>query len=195
MPDRMTAQQRHLTMSHMGSKDTGPELALRRALFRDGFRYRVNVKSLPGTPDIVLPRYRSAIFVNGCFWHGHKGCKLYSIPQTNSEFWKKKIYANRQRDKWAAMRLESLSWNVITVWECELKPGRLPETVAGLEAQLAENREAWNEYCARRRQNRRFAMAEARRKREIHDSMARELVEQFHITGGIVRTSKTEYHE
>lgn len=87
MPDSLTLQQRHLCMSHIRSKDTSPELKVRRELWRRGYRYRVNVRSLPGTPDIVLGRYRSVIFVNGCFWHGHEGCRKYTVPKSNVEFW------------------------------------------------------------------------------------------------------------
>ena len=98
MPDPLTLQQRHLCMSHIRSKDTSPELKVRRELWRRGYRYRVNVRSLPGTPDIVLGRYRSVIFVNGCFWHGHEGCRKYTVPKSNVEFWKEKVARNRERD-------------------------------------------------------------------------------------------------
>ncbi len=102
-------------MSHIHSRDTRPELAARRELWRRGFRYRVNVRNLPGTPDIVLPKYRTAIFVNGCFWHGHKGCHSYTVPKTNTGFWQDKVARNRARDLTNAQRLESIGWSVMTV--------------------------------------------------------------------------------
>lgn len=113
----MSAKQRSECMSHIHSKDTGPELAVRRGLWRRGYRFRIYVRSLPGTPDIILTRYRTAIFVNGCFWHGHKNCKLYTIPKTNVDFWTEKVRRNQDRDQLKIQRLESLSWNVITIWE------------------------------------------------------------------------------
>ena len=87
MADRLTIAERSELMSHIRSQNTKPEVALRRALWRRGFRYRLNVKKLPGSPDIVLPKHRTVVFVHGCFWHGHKGCKIYHLPQTNTEFW------------------------------------------------------------------------------------------------------------
>ena len=143
MPDRMTPQQRHNCMSHIHSRDTRPELAARRELWRRGFRYRVNVRKLPGTPDIVLPKYRTAIFVNGCFWHGHKGCHSYTVPKTNTGFWQDKVARNRARDLTNAQRLESIGWSVMTVWECELGKSRLRETMDRVEATLQINKDKW----------------------------------------------------
>jgi DNA mismatch endonuclease (patch repair protein) len=108
-------------MSKIRSKDTKPELALRKALFARGFRYRVNDKSLSGKPDIVLPKYKTAIFLHGCFWHRHEGCKYACTPKTNTEFWVDKITSNTERDKINAEKLTALGWNVITVWECEIR--------------------------------------------------------------------------
>lgn len=96
--DKMTPEQRHHCMSSIRSKNTKPEMVVRRYLFSRGFRFRVNVKRLPGTPDIVLRKYRTVIFVNGCFWHGHEGCKYFVLPKSNVEFWKDKIERNRRRD-------------------------------------------------------------------------------------------------
>lgn len=101
-----TSPQRSYNMSRIGSKDTGPEMMVRRFLHGQGFRYRVNVRKLPGAPDIVLRKYHTAIFVNGCFWHGHKGCKYYVIPKTNTEFWTEKIHRNIEREAAAAQLLE-----------------------------------------------------------------------------------------
>lgn len=112
---------RSYNMSCIKGKNTKPEEIVRKALFAKGFRYRKNDKRLPGTPDIVLPKYRTVIFVNGCFWHGHTGCKYYVVPKTNTEFWLNKINSNIDRDVIKATQLKELGWRVITVWECELK--------------------------------------------------------------------------
>lgn len=122
MTDKMTPEQRHRCMSHVRSKNTKPEMLVRRFLFSRGFRYRVNVKNLPGKPDIVLRKYRTVIFVNGCFWHGHEGCDSYSFPKSHIEFWRNKIERNRQRDQAETKALRSMGWHVIRIWECELKP-------------------------------------------------------------------------
>ena len=103
----MTPEQRFKCMSHNRAKNTGPELKLRLALWRMGYRYRINDKRLPGTPDIVLPKYRTAIFIHGCFWHGHKGCKYYTIPKTNTEFWQSKVARNQERDQEVWRQLEA----------------------------------------------------------------------------------------
>jgi DNA mismatch endonuclease (patch repair protein) len=108
-------------MSKIRSKNTKPELALRKALFARGFRYCVNVPNLPGKPDIVLPKYKTVIFMHGCFWHRHEGCKYASTPKTNTKFWVDKITSNTERDKVSAEKLTALGWNVITVWECEIR--------------------------------------------------------------------------
>ena len=112
---------RSYNMSRIKGKDTKPEEVVRKYLFSKGFRYRKNDKRLPGTPDIVLPQYKTVIFVNGCFWHGHKNCKYFVWPKTNTDFWKKKINANVQRDNIKIENLHNLGWKVIIVWECELK--------------------------------------------------------------------------
>ena len=133
MADRMTKEQRHLCMSHIRSRDTGPELAVRKALFADGFRFRVNVSSLPGSPDIVLRKYNTVIFVHGCFWHGHSGCRLYTVPGSNTRFWEDKVARNRRRDAAVAVRLEARGWNIITIWECSLDAKHREKTLAGVE--------------------------------------------------------------
>ena len=107
-------------MSHIHGKDTKPEVFVRKTLWALGFRYRVNVSDLPGKPDIVFPKYKTVVFINGCFWHGHEGCKKYTVPETNREFWTAKIERNKQRDLETAAALRKLGWTVITVWECEL---------------------------------------------------------------------------
>jgi DNA mismatch endonuclease (patch repair protein) len=108
-------------MSKIRSKDTKPELVLRKALFARGFRYRVNVPNLSGKPDIVLPKYKTVIFVHGCFWHRHEGCKYAYTPKTNTKFWVDKITSNTERDKVNLQKLTALGWNIVTVWECEIR--------------------------------------------------------------------------
>jgi DNA mismatch endonuclease (patch repair protein) len=118
--DNKTPLQRKKNMTAVKSKDTKPELMLRKFLFSQGFRYRVNVKTLPGTPDIVLSRYKTAILVNGCFWHGHRGCKKAELPATNTEFWEKKIENAKKHDLVVIRKLKNQGWNVIICWECEI---------------------------------------------------------------------------
>ena len=108
-------------MRRVRRQDTQPERNVRRILFRNGFRFRLHRRDLPGSPDIVLPKYRVAIFVNGCFWHRHPDCLRASFPKTNKDFWKRKFEANVARDHEASRALERLVWRVITVWECELR--------------------------------------------------------------------------
>ena len=117
-------QTRSYNMSQIKSKNTKPEELVRKYLFSQGFRYRKNDKRLPGSPDIVLPKYKTVIFVNGCFWHGHEGCKYFVWPKSNREFWKSKIETNIARDKKKKSLLEELGWKVFVVWECELKSCR-----------------------------------------------------------------------
>jgi DNA mismatch endonuclease (patch repair protein) len=132
MPDVMTPQQRHECMSHIRSKDTKPEQLVRQALWHNGFRYRLHDKRLPGKPDIVLPKYHTVIFINGCFWHGHKGCRYYVIPKTNSSFWLDKIESNKARDARDISVLNEAGWRVMTIWECELKKPVLERTISSL---------------------------------------------------------------
>ncbi len=127
--DTWTKDKRSEVMSKIPTKGTRPEIAFRKALFARGFRYRLNDKKLPGKPDVVLPRYNTVIFVHGCFWHGHDGCKNARIPKSNVEFWEDKILCNRERDKSNLAKLEKLGWNVLTVWECEVSKRRLNNTV------------------------------------------------------------------
>lgn len=136
MTDRLTPDQRHLVMSHIRSRNTKPELKVRQWLWRHGYRYRLNVKGVPGKPDIVMRRYHTAIFVNGCFWHGHEGC--CKIPQTNREFWVNKIQRNQQRDQQNYQLLQENGWQVIVIWECQLKPNVIDRTMCEVELQLNE---------------------------------------------------------
>jgi DNA mismatch endonuclease (patch repair protein) len=112
-------------MASIKGKDTSPELTVRRFLHRQGFRYRLYVRSLPGCPDIVLPKYNAAIFVHGCFWHQHPGCGLAYMPQSNAGFWRKKLEANRKRDIAVEEQLRGAGWRVFIVWQCHVTSGRL----------------------------------------------------------------------
>ena len=137
--DPLTPEQRHICMLHNKSKGTKPELLVRRYLWQNGYRYRLNVKSVPGSPDIVLRRYRTAIFVNGCFWHGHEGCSKYRIPKTNTDFWQRKIARNQARDIRNRDILTENGWQVITIWECELSPSRVDDTMKRVEIRINAN--------------------------------------------------------
>ena len=136
MSDHLTIEQRHKNMAAVRSKDTKPEMVVRKYLWSRGFRYRVNNPRLPGHPDIVLRKYRTCIFVNGCFWHGHEGCKYFRMPKTNTEFWERKISRNRERDREEQKQLAGMGWHCITVWECELKGERREKTLESLEYTL-----------------------------------------------------------
>ena len=135
MTDVHTPVARHRNMSAIRSTDTKPEVWLRKTLFARGFRFRKNVKTLPGKPDIVLPKYRAVIQVNGCFWHGHN-CHLFKIPKTRTEFWLGKINGNRERDQRTIKALETQGWRVLVVWECAVK-GRCRLLREDLENQIA----------------------------------------------------------
>ena len=143
--DKLTPQQRHTNMAAIRGKDTKPEMIVRRGLWKRGFRYRLNHKRLPGHPDLVLRKYRTCIFVNGCFWHGHgvslnikdetlniENSECCKIPKTNREFWVNKIRRNKERDIEDQKRLAAMGWHCITVWECELKPKKREETLESL---------------------------------------------------------------
>ena len=149
MTDRLTPQQRHYVMSRIHGKGTKPELLVRQWLWRHGYRYRLNVKGVPGKPDIVMRKYRTAIFVNGCFWHGHdvelvvsseqlvvKSSNCCKIPQTNRDFWVAKIQRNQERDQKNYEILSENGWQVIVLWECQLKPKKLEQTMLQVEIQL-----------------------------------------------------------
>ena len=121
MADKLTSPQRSHCMSRIRGKNTKPEILVRKGLHTRGFRFRLHNKKLYGSPDIVLPKYGVAIMVNGCFWHGHKGCRYATKPKSNIEFWETKIARNLHRDEVTTAHLEALGWTVITVWECELR--------------------------------------------------------------------------
>ena len=136
MSDHLTIEQRHKNMAAVKSKDTKPEMVVRKYLWSRGFRYRVNNPRLPGHPDIVLRKYHTCIFVNGCFWHGHEGCKYFRMPKTNTEFWERKISRNKERDREEQKQLARMGWHCITVWECKLKGEGREKTLESLEYTL-----------------------------------------------------------
>lgn len=135
MADNHSKEVRSKNMSHIRSTNSKPEETVRKILFSHGFRYRKNVKTLPGKPDIVLPKYRTVIFVNGCFWHKHD-CPRFVWPSSNTDYWIPKIQRNVERDKTNYDALSSQGWNVLVVWECELKKQKLPDTISQLERNI-----------------------------------------------------------
>ncbi len=139
MADIKSKEARSKNMSAIKGKNTKPEIAVRKYLFSQGFRYRINVAKLPGKPDIVLAKYRTVIFINGCFWHLHN-CKYFVWPKQNEDFWKEKIKGNAERDKKNYKALEELGWNVIIIWECQLKKER-EKTLATLPEIIKNSRE------------------------------------------------------
>lgn len=133
-------------MSRIKSKDTKPEMLVRKFLFANGFRYKLYDKTLPGKPDIVLPKYKTVIFVHGCFWHGHKdlpgrqtGCKYFVVPKTRTDWWLNKINGNIANDAKAVKALKKEGWKIITIWECNLKPVKFSKTLTTLLKKLSEN--------------------------------------------------------
>lgn len=136
MADVHTPEQRSYNMSRIHSKNTKPEELVRKFLFSQGFRYWKNDAKLPGKPDIVLPKYKAVIFVNGCFWHGHEGCRYFVWPKNNAEFWKEKITGNIQRDKHNHQLLANQGWRVIEIWECQLMKSVVDNTLQNLVFQI-----------------------------------------------------------
>lgn len=130
MADILTPEGRSGRMSRIRGRDTQPELALRRALHASGLRYRLNVRDLPGKPDLVFPRWSTVVFVHGCFWHSHKGCRIANIPQSNTNYWLAKFAANKRRDARAVRALRRLGWRVMVVWECQLSTARRVQATA-----------------------------------------------------------------
>jgi len=146
MPDNRSPASRSALMSRIGSKNTAPELIVRRLLHRLGYRFRLHRKELPGTPDIVLPGRKTVIFVHGCFWHAH-GCKIGRPPKTRPEFWGPKLARNRERDEDKAAKLVEMGWEVVTVWQCETRDPealalRLDRSLAGSGAKISIDSEA-----------------------------------------------------
>ena len=163
MPDILNPTQRSYCMSRIRGKDTKPEILVRKGLHARGFRFRLQDRRLPGRPDIVLPKYGVAIMVNGCFWHGHKGCRYATRPKSNSEFWQAKIQRNKHRDEVTAAHLEALRWHVIVVWECELRRNAALEDRLN---ELASEITAAGEAKRRREESRKQSRSEIKRLRE-----------------------------
>lgn len=132
MADVHSKETRSYNMSRIKGKNTKPELLVRKFLHANGFRYKLHDKTLPGKPDIVLPKYKTVIFVHGCFWHGHEGCKYFVVPKTRTEWWTDKISHNKANDTKAMKRLKKEGWKIIEIWECNLKPAKVDKTLAAL---------------------------------------------------------------
>ena len=139
MADIITPEHRSWNMSRIKGKDTKIEVKVRSWLFANGFRFRKNDRRYPGTPDVVLPKYRTVIFINGCFWHRHEGCRYATTPKTRTEFWQKKFDRNVANDIKHKEEMEAMGWNVITLWECELKKKQFEETMQGLAEKINNN--------------------------------------------------------
>lgn len=139
MADVHEPETRSYNMSQISGKDTKPEMLVRKFLHSNGFRYRLHVRDLPGKPDLVLPKYNSVIFVHGCFWHAHEDCEYFKIPKTRTEWWKEKLYGNKERDEKNIAELKEEGWNVIVVWGCELKSEK-EETLKSLVKSLKINK-------------------------------------------------------
>ena len=140
MADVHSKEVRSYNMSKIKGKDTKPEMLVRKFLFANGFRYRLHDKKLPGKPDIVLPKYKTVIFVHGCFWHGHEECKYYVIPKTRTEWWLNKINHNIENDQKANIILQSENWKVLTIWECDLKNNKRKQTLSELLKTIKDNK-------------------------------------------------------
>jgi DNA mismatch endonuclease, patch repair protein len=141
MADKVSKEKRSYIMSRVKSKDTRPEMLVRKYLYASGFRYRLHSKTLPGKPDLVLPKYKAAIFVHGCFWHNHQDCSRSNLtPKANNEYWKNKINRNVNRDKHSVQQLQELGWRTFVVWECELKKKSIDHNLSDLANRIAESK-------------------------------------------------------
>ena len=193
MADKLNTQQRHHCMSRIRGKDTKPELLVRKGLHARGFRFRLQDRNLPGRPDIVLPKYGVAIMVNGCFWHGHRGCQYATKPKSNVEFWETKIARNKHRDEVTSAHLEALGWTVIIVWECELRGKEKAE--ARIQT-LAEEIRSAGELKKQKEARRRLGRAAAKRERELllerQAALEKELKRMFPIPQRVKIASKEE---
>lgn len=140
MTDVHTPEVRSFNMSKIRSKNTSPEIKVRKYLHKRGFRFRLHVKSLPGTPDIVLPKFKTVIFVQGCFWHGHEGCRYFVIPKSRTEWWLNKITKNQLNDRRKIDALIKMGWSVVEIWECALKSKQLISTLDDTITRILSNR-------------------------------------------------------
>ena len=142
MADVHSKEIRSFNMRRIKGKDTKPEMLVRKFLFSKGLRYKLHDKELPGKPDLVFPKYKIVLFIHGCFWHGHEGCKYYVVPKTKTEWWLNKINGNAKKDEDSITRLRQLGWEVIVVWECELKPGKVEKLLQNLLKEFKQNNES-----------------------------------------------------
>ena len=193
MSDKLTPAQRHKCMSRIRGKDTRPELLVRRGLHSRGLRFRLQDRKLPGRPDIVLPKYSVAIMVNGCFWHGHKGCRYATKPKSNIEFWEAKIARNRHRDEVTTAHLEALGWTVITIWECELRGNEAAQMrIGALVQEIRTAGEHKREKEERRKKSRAEVKKERMRMLEKQAILEAEIRRMYPISRKIQKVSKEE---
>lgn len=136
--DTLSPENRHKNMSHIRSKDTKPEKQIRSALFKAGFRYRICDKRYPGKPDLIFPRYYAVIFINGCFWHAHEGCKYFKVPDSNSAFWKAKFKRNKERDAEVIQKYKDECWRICVVWECCIRGKNSRQKIENVTDQIIE---------------------------------------------------------
>lgn len=146
--DNRSKEARSKNMSNIPSKDTKPEETVRKFLFSKGYRYRKNVSSLPGKPDIVLPKYKTVVFVNGCFWHAHKGCKWFVPPKSNIDFWNKKFEYNITRDRNNYHKLYEMGWTVLIVWECKIRHDNPQKILNDLVSEIENGKLTNEEHCS-----------------------------------------------
>ncbi|MBN8783060.1 MAG: DNA mismatch endonuclease Vsr [Terrimonas ferruginea] len=142
MTDVHSKEIRSYNMSRIKGKNTKPEMLVRKFLFANGLRYKLHDKQLPGKPDLVFPKYKTVLFIHGCFWHGHEGCRYYVVPKTRTDWWLAKINGNKAKDADSIMKLKQLGWKVIIVWECELKPGMVDGLLQNLLKEFKSNNES-----------------------------------------------------
>ena len=193
MPDTLSQTQRHKCMSSIQGKNTKPEILVRKGLHARGFRFRLYNKKLPGSPDIVLPKYGVAIMVNGCFWHGHKGCRYATKPKSNVVFWEAKIARNRHRDEVTEAHLHALGWHVITIWECELRGAA--SATSRLDALAEEIHKAGVALLERKalyKSNRLEAQRKVRELMERQALLEAEIDALYHIPEKVKMESRTE---
>ena len=193
MSDILTSEQRRKCMSSIRGKNTKPEILVRKGLHAHGFRFRLQDRKLPGKPDVVLPRYGVVIMVNGCFWHGHKGCRYASRPKSNAEFWEAKIGRNRHRDQVTEAHLSALGWHVITVWECELRgAGKAAARIDSLVKEINEAGLVKQKRDEQIRQNRREAKLRLKEMLEKQARLEAEIEALYPVPARIRREALAE---
>ena len=193
MSDTLSQIQRSDNMSRIRGKNTKPEILVRKGLHARGFRFRLHNKKLPGSPDVVLPKYGVVIMVNGCFWHGHKGCSIASRPKSNREYWDAKIARNMHRDEVTSAHLEALGWKVITVWECELKgAGAAQARLDALAEQILRAGAEREQDRIRRKEGRMARRLERERMQQRQAMLQAELNGRYHVPRSVLEQSKEE---